>query len=67
MDRYYDRVKTMPRAVGVDEVLMPGEPEARREAERLRNGIPITDNVISDLTFEGDRSDQFPSGSTTAA
>lgn len=68
MDRYYDRVKTMPRAVGVDEVLMPGEPEARREAERLRNGIPITDNVISDLTAEGDRSGtKFPSGSTTAA
>ena len=65
MDRYYDRVKTMPRAVGVDEVLMPGEPEARREAERLRNGIPITDNVISDLTAEGERvGTRFPSGST---
>lgn len=33
-------VKANPRAEGVDEILMPGEPESRMEALRLREGIP---------------------------
>lgn len=66
MDVYHDRIKSLPRAAGVDEVLMPGEPEQRREAERLASGIPITDNVIADLAAEGQRLDiAFPSGSPT--
>lgn len=34
------RVKANPKAAGVDEIFMPGEIEARREAERLIHGIP---------------------------
>ena len=33
-------VKESPRAAGVDDILLPGEPEARIEARRLREGIP---------------------------
>ena len=49
MDEYVDRIKALPRAAGVDEVMMPGEPEQRREDERRRTGLPITDNVVTDL------------------
>ncbi len=52
MDAFVDRIKTLPRAAGVDEVMMPGEPEQRREDERRRTGLPITDNVVSDLAAE---------------
>lgn len=55
MDDFYGRIKELPRAAGVDEIMLPGEPEARREVERLRDGIPVTDNVIADLTAEGAR------------
>lgn len=34
------RVKENPKADGVDEILMPGEPESRVEKRRRANGIP---------------------------
>jgi LDH2 family malate/lactate/ureidoglycolate dehydrogenase len=34
------RVKSNPKAAGVDDIYMPGEIEARREVERLAHGIP---------------------------
>lgn len=40
MARLVAAVKANPKADGVDEILMPGEPEARSEARRLREGIP---------------------------
>ncbi|SMO93152.1 Ldh family oxidoreductase [Paracoccus laeviglucosivorans] len=55
MDTFYERIKELPRAAGVDEIMLPGEPEERREAQRRRDGIPVTDNVIADLTAEGAR------------
>lgn len=65
MDEFHARIKQLPRAAGVDEIMMPGEPEARREAERRRTGIPVTDNVVSDLTAEAERIGLvFPEGST---
>jgi L-2-hydroxycarboxylate dehydrogenase (NAD+) len=55
MDTFYERIKQLPRAAGVDEIMLPGEPEERREAQRRRDGIPVTDNVITDLTAEGEK------------
>jgi L-2-hydroxycarboxylate dehydrogenase (NAD+) len=55
MDAFYERIKALPRAAGVDEIMMPGEPEQRREDQRRREGIPVTSNVIRDLTAEGAR------------
>ena len=49
MDEYGRRIKALPRAAGVDEILMPGEPEARTEAQRRAHGIPVTENVLADL------------------
>jgi len=40
MDLLVQRVKAVPLADGFDEILMPGEKEARLAAERLQNGIP---------------------------
>jgi len=55
MDEFYERIKKLPKAAKVDEIMMPGEPEERREMTRRREGIPITANVIRDLQSEGGR------------
>ncbi|SHK01775.1 Malate/lactate/ureidoglycolate dehydrogenase, LDH2 family [Aureimonas altamirensis DSM 21988] len=63
MDTFYERIKELPRAAGVDEIMMPGEPEQRREHHRMLAGIPITDNVIEELTTEGRKVGvEFPEG-----
>lgn len=38
-------VREVPRAEGAREVLVPGEPEARTEAERRRDGVPVEDET----------------------
>jgi uncharacterized oxidoreductase len=38
---YADYVKASRTAVGVDEVLVPGEPESRTRAVRLAEGVPL--------------------------
>ncbi|WP_077965531.1 Ldh family oxidoreductase [Ensifer adhaerens] len=63
MDEFYERIKALPKAAGVGEIMMPGEPEQRREEERLGTGIPITENVVADLMKEGERIGvDFPTG-----
>lgn len=49
IEEFNRRIKALPRAAGCDEILMPGEPEARTEARRAAEGIPVTDNVLADL------------------
>ena len=39
------RIKAVPPAPGFEEVLLPGEPEARARARRERDGIPIPDDT----------------------
>ena len=43
------RVKSVKPAADFDEVLLPGEPEARSYAERVKTGIPLPDAVWLDL------------------
>lgn len=43
------RVKAVRPAAGFDEVLLPGEPEARSYAKRVTAGIPLPDAVWADL------------------
>ena len=52
MDTMIERLKASEPAEGVDEVLMPGEPEVRRERERLRTGVPLTAQVLASLEAE---------------
>jgi LDH2 family malate/lactate/ureidoglycolate dehydrogenase len=51
------RVKAQPPAEGVDQILMPGEPEALTESERSENGIPLTPDVVASLMAESDLAD----------
>ena len=39
------RLKSIPPAPGFDEVLLPGEPEARSRAARTRDGIPLPERT----------------------
>ncbi|MHB8577284.1 MAG: Ldh family oxidoreductase, partial [Dehalococcoidia bacterium] len=41
--------KSSARAPGVDEILVAGEPEARRAAERRAEGIPLDDNTLRQI------------------
>jgi uncharacterized oxidoreductase len=42
-------VKSAPLAQGAKAILIPGEPEARLEAERRRDGIPIEDETWNQI------------------
>jgi L-2-hydroxycarboxylate dehydrogenase (NAD+) len=53
MDDLAHRAKALPRAAGVEEILSPGEPETRRAAENRRRGVPLTPDVVADLTRLG--------------
>jgi len=52
MDTLVARVRDCPRAEGFDEILIPGEPEARLEAEHRRTGIPYSPGEIAVLQAE---------------
>lgn len=61
MDTMIDRFKQPPRAKGVDEILMPGEPEEGIEEERLETGIPISSEIAEMLRREAETADvPFP-------
>eukprot|EP00927_Polykrikos_kofoidii_P073382 TRINITY_DN69426_c0_g1_i1.p1 TRINITY_DN69426_c0_g1~~TRINITY_DN69426_c0_g1_i1.p1 ORF type:complete len:392 (-),score=54.53 TRINITY_DN69426_c0_g1_i1:90-1184(-) len=62
MDEYYqrfddlvDRIKANKPAEGFDAVLMPGEPESIMHETRMRDGLPMPDNVFFSLLEEGER------------
>jgi LDH2 family malate/lactate/ureidoglycolate dehydrogenase len=55
MDDFVTRVKSLPRAQGFDEILIPGEPEEGRTQERLESGIPLTIEVRDSLLAEAER------------
>ena len=42
-------VKSAPLAQGSKEILIPGEPEARLEAERLRSGVTVDDETWNQI------------------
>lgn len=52
MDTFVSRAKASPLAQGFDEILIPGEPEARTAAERRQFGIPVTETVVESLLDE---------------
>jgi LDH2 family malate/lactate/ureidoglycolate dehydrogenase len=48
-DAAMERIKAVPAAAGVDEVLIPGEPEARSRERRLREGIPVPERTWAEI------------------
>lgn len=49
-------VQTCPRADGVQEILLPGDPERRERARRKVQGIPLDDGTWGQLVKLADRS-----------
>jgi LDH2 family malate/lactate/ureidoglycolate dehydrogenase len=52
---FVDYVKASPPAPGTEEVLYPGELEARTTERRTAEGIPVSDGVWAAITREADR------------
>jgi LDH2 family malate/lactate/ureidoglycolate dehydrogenase len=52
MDTLIERVRAVPKAQGCDEILIPGEPEARLEAQHRKSGIPYSPADIAPLNAE---------------
>ncbi len=50
MDQLLSRLRSSKRAEGHDEILMPGELEARSERENLRDGVALPPDLVKDLT-----------------
>jgi LDH2 family malate/lactate/ureidoglycolate dehydrogenase len=55
MDVLVERIKACPKAEGFDEILLPGEIEAREEARRRKAGIPYAASEIYTLEKEAKR------------
>jgi LDH2 family malate/lactate/ureidoglycolate dehydrogenase len=49
MEQLVDEVKSVPRAPAVDEILVPGELEARAASENAEHGLTLPDQTIHDL------------------
>jgi len=43
--RYVDFIRETKPVAGVDEVLIPGDPERKMRAERTKNGVPLPDDT----------------------
>jgi LDH2 family malate/lactate/ureidoglycolate dehydrogenase len=52
IDTLIERMRTVPTAEGFAEILIPGEPEDRYEAERRRSGIPYAASEVTALQDE---------------
>jgi LDH2 family malate/lactate/ureidoglycolate dehydrogenase len=55
IDTLVDRIKSAPLAEGFTEVLVPGEPEDRHEAQRRKTGIPYAASEVKALQDEAGR------------
>jgi LDH2 family malate/lactate/ureidoglycolate dehydrogenase len=49
MDAYIKSIKESAKARGVEEILVPGEPEYRTEVKFLEEGIPLSANTVKEL------------------
>jgi LDH2 family malate/lactate/ureidoglycolate dehydrogenase len=48
-DRMIDRMKACRRRPGVEEILVPGEPELRNARYNIEHGVPVGDETIDEL------------------
>ena len=55
IDTMIDAIKTLPKAEGVAEILLPGEPEWRVMDDRKEHGIPIPEKTYQNLKKVADR------------
>jgi LDH2 family malate/lactate/ureidoglycolate dehydrogenase len=67
IDHLCAEIRALPPAPGHQAVLLPGDPERQTKAERLENGIPLSQEVIDELIALGkcygvDVADYLPKG-----
>jgi len=55
VDSMVERIKALPRADGVDEIFVPGEPEDRVYQDRVKNGIPLPVGTVRNLRAVAER------------
>ena len=55
VDKLIDGLKALPKAEGVEEILVPGEPEASTYRDRVRNGIPLPEGTVRNLHAVAER------------
>lgn len=55
MDNWITRFRAAKPTPGNERVLIPGDPERELEAIRMKDGIPLLDPVVKDLTGLGER------------
>lgn len=53
MGAFVDMAKSRALRPGFDEIMVPGEQEARRVARKSENGVPVDDAVLADLKALG--------------
>ncbi|UEG50181.1 Ldh family oxidoreductase [Ferruginibacter lapsinanis] len=57
MDKWIQRFKSAKTVNGHERVIIPGQPEAEFEIERMANGIPLLQSVVDDLNQLGKKFD----------
>ena len=55
MDNWIETFRNAEPAAGQEKVLIPGDPERELTIERLKNGIPVHEQVVADLTELGEK------------
>jgi LDH2 family malate/lactate/ureidoglycolate dehydrogenase len=55
MDNWIGRFRNATPAPGHERVLIPGDPEREMEAMRKKEGIPVTDSVVTELNEVGEK------------
>ena len=55
MSELLKRVRNLPKAHGLDEILSPGEPENRKTLLNRQQGVPLTRDVIESLNSAAQR------------
>jgi ureidoglycolate dehydrogenase (NAD+) len=55
VDTMIDQLKALPTAEGVQEVMVPGEPEDKVHDDRVKNGIPLPEGTVRNLRVVAQR------------
>ena len=55
MDHWIQRFRSATPIAGQEKVLIPGDPEREMETERMKDGVPLLEQVVTDLKVLGEK------------